>query len=136
MHQQRDPALVTAFEQALYEVELSSGNITFRVAAVPRGDLRPLHGRSVTVVTAYNPGQDRPSEVENQRANGRLLLEIATRGWEHYPALGYSRDRSHVEPSRAVLDLSEAEACALGQRYRQAAVFYWDGAAARLIWCA
>ncbi len=135
MHQQRDRALVLAYEQALYEVQLTTGIITFRVAAAPLGDLRPLRGRSVTVVTAYNPGHDRPSEAENQRANGRLLSEIAARRWEHYPALGSSPDRSHVEPSLALLDLSEAESCALGQRYRQAAVFYWDGAAGRLIWC-
>lgn len=136
MRPQHVPALVQAYEHARFEVQFDRATIVFRVAAEPLGDVRRVAGRSVTVVTAYNPGQERPSEEVNGRANAYLRAEIFKRQWEHYPAVGYSPDRSHEEPSVAVLDLSEAEARTLGQRYRQACVFYWDGSASRLVWCA
>lgn len=135
MNRYVDPNLVEAYARTLYEVRLPSGAVVLRVEARAIGDVGCLLGRSVAVVTAYNPGLARPSEDENRRANGRLEREIEERRWEYYPALGYSPDRSHQEPSFAILDLSDDEARALGARYGQAAVFFWDGARGRLVWC-
>jgi hypothetical protein len=120
------------YERAVYEVDLEAGRVLFRIGHAPQGG---SFATTLAIVTAWNPGDLRPSAPVNERANARLAAEIEGRGWRYFSALGRSTDAAHGEPSFAVADISRIEAIALGRRYAQAAVFYWDGREASILSC-
>lgn len=124
--------LARAYERAVYIAELPDGPVEFRLHAAPRG---PAPAGTLAIVTAWNPGAERPSEAANAEANRRLEDALKSSGRSHYAALGRSEDGRHVEPSFAVVDIDPASALELARAFRQAAVFYWDGSAASLLWC-
>ena len=124
-----------SFERSLYDVHLPDGTVTLLVRRAPLGNSAPIRDRRLAIVTAYNPGHERPGEAANRAANERLRVEVERRGWAWYPAIGYSPERDHTEPSFAVLDVGEDEATELGRQFGQAAVFVWDGRRGRLAWC-
>lgn len=129
------PDLVRAFERALYDVQLPGGTVTLLVRRAPLGNSGPIRGRRLAVVTAYNPGRERPGESANRAAHERLRREIERRGRVSYEALGYSPERDHEEPSFAIPDIGEDEAVELGRQFGQAAILVWDGRRCRVVWC-
>jgi len=133
--QELDPELVNAYEATLFTVQLPSGSVLFGVGQAPLGDIRSLGTRPLTVITAYNPGSERPDEAQNRAANERLRQTLIARGTQYHDAVGQSADRSHSEPSFAVPDLTEQQAHELGLEFDQACVFYWTGKLGKLLWC-
>lgn len=127
--------LVEAYERTLFDVESPDGTVTLRVGDADGEVPTSVRGRCLAVVTAYNPGDARPREAANRRANERLRAAIEAAGWSCWPAVGRSPSGDHAEPSFAVLDVTEEEARELGARFEQACVFYWDGERGRLVWC-
>lgn len=121
------------YERAVYEAELDTGHVIFRIGRPPQG---PAPAGTLAIVTAWNPAHERPGDPANKKANACLAAEIERRGLRSRPALGRSEDGAHVEASFAVADIAREEAVALGRRFGQAAVFYWDGAEARILPCA
>ena len=75
------------------------------------------------VITAWNPGDERPSREENDRANRALRAELEARGLAPLPALGSDPNSPHAEESWAVTGLDDRTARELGAKYRQVAVF-------------
>jgi hypothetical protein len=75
------------------------------------------------VITAWNPGDERPSREENDRANRALRADLEARGLAPLPALGSDPNSPHAEESWAVTGLDDRAARALGAKYRQVAVF-------------
>ena len=130
-----DGELARVFERSLYDVHLPDGTVTLLVRRAPLGNREPIRDRRLAIVTAYNPGCERPGAAENRAANERLRAEIERRGWEWHAAVGYSPERDHEEPSFAVMDIGEDAAVELGRQFGQAAVFTWDGRRGRLAWC-
>jgi len=130
-----DRALVTAYEQAIFEITFPEGVVTLSRFNPPDPWTARLVGRSVTVVTAYNPVHERPGEAGNRGANEKLREHLEQQGWEFFPAVGGNVEHTYQEPSFAVMNLNPNEAQALGERFGQAAVFYWDGRVGDLLWC-
>ena len=62
-----DPALVAAYKATWFVVELPSGPVTFQVGGHPEGTLTGLQGRSLAVLTAHNPGMERPGQPAIKR---------------------------------------------------------------------
>jgi len=124
--------LARAYERAVYLADLPEGPVEFRLQAVPKG---PAPAGSLAIITAWNPGTERPTEAANAEANRRLEEALKSSGRPYYAALGRSEDGTHVEPSFAIVDIDPPSALGLAREFRQAAVFYWDGSAARLLWC-
>lgn len=94
------------------------------------GYLLPL-----AVITAWNPGADRPGLAANRAAHEVLLdhLRRWTLGGAQLTllrAVGRSADDSHHEEGVAVHGLDLSDAITLGRRMRQAAIFEisFDGA--------
>jgi len=125
-------ALARAYESAAYTADLPSGRITFRIGEPPQG---PSPRGPLAIITAWNPGADRPCERDNSKANERLHALLCKRGWRFHPACGYATDGSHVEPSFAVLDIDADAALGLARQFGQVAILFWDGVSARLLWC-
>jgi hypothetical protein len=124
--------LVKAYEETLFEVALPTGPVVFSVSSTP--ETGQAFEQPLTVVTAYNPGLKRPGPRENEQSNQRLEQYLQAIGRTYYRAIGYSPDRSHEEPSFAVVDLTKDEARDIGERFGQACVFYWDGQKGQLVW--
>lgn len=122
------------YERAHFDVAVPAGVVTLSTSGVVRGDAGWLPAGSVTVITGWNPGVERPSGSENESANRALEGELRGLGVRYWPAVGYSVDRSHAEPSFAVEGLSVAEARVLARAYRQAAVFRWEDGRGAIVW--
>ncbi len=135
MNDERDPALVQAYEQALYDVHLPGGDAVFSASREPAGNLAPLQGRPFAVVTAHNPDGRAAPDAQNVAASGRLEAEIRRQGWQYVAANGRDEERTHQEPSFAVFDLTEDRARQLGAHFAQDCVYYWDGRQGGLVWC-
>ncbi len=75
------------------------------------------------VITAWNPGHERPGDAANAAANASLHDDLKALGCSPFPALGADPHADHAEQSWAVCGLDDRAACALGARYGQWAVF-------------
>jgi len=90
---------------------------------LPASTARCITQGVVHVLTAWNPGDERPSREENDDANERLLIELVSRGLNPCRAVGADPDSEHAEESWAVHGLSDDEARAIGAAFGQVAVF-------------
>jgi len=89
----------------------------------------------IFVLTAYNPmGEERAAEL-NVVAERELEQVLASEGITFWTAIGRSRDASWSEPGVAVVGLGRAEACELGVRCRQLAVYELTAADVHVVRC-
>jgi hypothetical protein len=90
---------------------------------VPVGEASTLVGLAYHVITAWNPGDARPTPTENDDANERLRQALASRGLQPARAIGADPDSDHFEDSWAVTGLNDQDARAIGAEFGQVAVF-------------
>ena len=119
--------LHAAYCDAVYEVDFASGRRAFRHGQ------RAAPCPAFAIVTAWHPGTARPSQAENEAANERLASVLDAEGYCYVTARGYSPDHTHEEPSFAILGIELEEALVLASTFGQAAIFWWDGEAGRVI---
>lgn len=89
----------------------------------------------VHVLTAWNPGDDRPSREVNDAANERLRALLVERGLEPRRAVGADPDSDHFEESWAVVGLDDDAARAIGASFGQVAVFRLSGSVQTVLAC-
>jgi hypothetical protein len=127
----------TLYQRALVDIDF--GSRTLRVSPGPpeqtAGFFPSRSGRTVHVVTAFNPGGRTATTADNDRAHHVLLGEIEERGTTWWPATGGDAGGVHTETSVAVIGLSDGAACELGRRFGQDAVFAWTPGCRRLLSC-
>jgi Protein of unknown function (DUF3293) len=91
----------------------------------PWPDTEPVH-----VMTAWDPGNERPGIVTNRRRQAALDEELrvlaASAPISTWPASGRDPDDGYHDEGVAVLGLEEAAARALAARYGQEAIFSWS----------
>lgn len=115
------PSIDQARFGALYlattlEIEVGGHMVPLSAAVAAIG--QPLH-----IVTAWNPGDERPGTATNREANARLLADLSRHATDVRPAIGRDPDSPHFEESWAASGLDRAAALALGRKYRQVAIF-------------
>ena len=86
-------------------------------------DFCASRGVQIHVITAWNPGDERPSSEINEARNQELRAEISARGLKALEALGSDPKSPHAEKSWAVIGLTDKVAMELGKKYGQIAVF-------------
>lgn len=86
-------------------------------------DFCASRGVQIHVITAWNPGDERPRGEINEARNQELRAEISARGLEALEALGSDPNSSHAEKSWAVVGMTDDTAIELGRKYGQVAVF-------------
>ena len=86
-------------------------------------DFCASRGVQIHVITAWNPGDERPSSEVNDTQNNQLLADISAMGLEVLEALGSDPNSTHAEKSWAVIGLTDKAAIELGKKYGQVAVF-------------
>jgi len=89
----------------------------------------------VHVITAWNPGHERPTRAENDAANQRLASLLVARGYEAVPAIGSDPDSEHFEESWAVVGMSDEEARVIGAEFGQVAVFRLSSGTQEVLAC-
>lgn len=140
-----DPDLRAVYEAAIYEVHFPGRTVHFRV-----GDPAPEPVEPFAIITAWNPGHERPSRAENDAANQRLEADLRAAGLRYLRSLSFERtpelptpegpnvptpeELHHAEPGFAVFGIDIEAALALARRYRQAAILCCDGRRAELRW--
>ena len=99
------------------------------VRSAPRGEVGawPWDGTGpVHVLTAWDPGDERPGEEENRRR--QAALEADLRRLAGRAVAGVGRRPGHGSPrggGRGARGVAKADVVRLGGRYRQDAVFVW-----------
>jgi len=78
----------------------------------------PLH-----LVTAWNPGGERPTNLENSQNNLLLKQTLDEHTNQIWPAVGSDADSPHFEECFAFAGVDRATAIAIGEEYRQVAIF-------------
>lgn len=82
-----------------------------------------LEGVVAHVITAWNPGDERPTPEANDRADEQLRLRLESRGLGPLRVVGADPDSDHVEQSWLVTGLTDDEARSIGREFGQVAVF-------------
>lgn len=93
---------------------------------LPAPDAVAQIGSPIHVITAWNPGNERPTDEMNQKANALLREDLRVLSDNVFQAIGKDPSSDHAEKSWAVTGISDEDAIALGARYRQVAIFRLD----------
>ena len=80
-------------------------------------------GEGAVVMTAWNPGWERPSLAENEAANEAMFAELASGSHEIVPAVGASVDEAHSEPGFLIWGMDPQLGCEIARRYGQFAIY-------------
>lgn len=81
------------------------------------------HYVQIHIITAWNPGEERPGDAISDSQYEQLRLDISALGFECFEALGSDPNSTHVEKSWAIVGMSDNVAVELGKKYHQVAVF-------------
>ncbi|NMO91989.1 DUF3293 domain-containing protein [Actinomycetospora sp. TBRC 11914] len=109
------------------------GRLTVRPAARPGP--YPCGASPVHVLTAHNPGPERPGDAENRRRQRALEADLAAAGLTVVRAVASAPDGTHAEESAAVVGWDDAAALALARRHGQDALFRWSAEAWEVVPC-
>lgn len=105
-------------------------HVRFR-AELPKGGLPERFG----TVTGWNPGGITSDDANNQSANARLQALLQAEDLIHFPVTGgWPDDFTHAEPGFGII-ADRARIVALGQEFRQEAVFWIDRGTVHLVPC-
>jgi hypothetical protein len=103
---------------------------------VDAADAKVVKRGVVYVITAWNPGDLRPTEKDNLAANATLRGRLVELGLHPIRAVGSDPDSTHFEESWAVSGLTDAEARAIGADFGQAAIFRLEARSQTVLGCA
>jgi hypothetical protein len=112
------------------------------VRGAPPGEARDESGcwpwpseDAVPVLTAWDPGDERPGRAVNRRLGADLESEVRRRATRVLHAVGVDPSSAHREEGVAAPGLAVDDAVALGARYRQDAIFVWTPDAWSIVSC-
>jgi hypothetical protein len=91
-----------------------------------------VRGRGAVVLTAWNPGWERPGRAVNDATNQRLEAELVQGRAEVWPAVGASRHDEHSEPGFIVWGMTAEEGCEIARRYGQFGIYLYDAEGQRV----
>jgi phosphopantetheinyl transferase len=130
------PPLVRSTKNELHEIYTGA-----QVEIRPRGasselwqkpeDVIRLRKVGGVVITAWNPGQLRPSIIVNEKANDRLLKRLESTGLEIWDADGFSPDRTFREPGFMAWGMDPDFGCEVAREFGQFAIFVYHSDGSR-----
>ena len=86
------------------------------------------------IITAFATTGETWTAKQNESADRSLEVELQANGQWHLRLTGYSPTTGHAKPGWAV-EMSSTDACALGLRYLQDAIYFVSGDELRVILC-
>jgi hypothetical protein len=121
------------------EVEVAGPNGgSLRICSAPapdRGIWPWPTGETVHILTAWDPGTERPGRALNRRRQAALEADLRLLGSPLLAASGVDPATGGRDEGVAVLGASESAILALGARYGQEAVFAWTPAEWAIVAC-
>jgi hypothetical protein len=116
-----------SYERTVVDVASpSAGTLRVRAAAEPGGASWPWpDARTVHILTAWDPGPERPGPAVNRVRQAALEADLLALGLPLATAVGLDPVSGRWEEGLAVRGAPEAEILAFGARYGQDAVFAW-----------
>ena len=90
-------------------------------------------GQSAVIMTAYNPGTERPTWAQNEEANVRMLQVLLGTYPDVWRADGFSPDGTWREPGWLVWGMPMNHGCAVAAEFGQFAVYYYDEEGVRTV---
>jgi hypothetical protein len=88
---------------------------------------------SGVVITAWNPGPDRPSIEQNNQANDLLLARLKSYCDDIWEADGFSTDRNHREPGFIAWGMNPEIGLQIAREFGQLAIFYFEASGTRVL---
>jgi hypothetical protein len=116
-----------SYERTVVQI-LRPGEGTLIVCSAPGGERGEWPWSSpdpVHILTAWDPGDERPGNEVNRERQATLEAELRPRAAGLWAALGEDPKSGHREEGVAVAGVSEADAVAAAARYGQDAIFCW-----------
>jgi Protein of unknown function (DUF3293) len=116
-----------SYQRMVVEISWPGGGLQ-RVRAAPRSDEAQWpwpDGRTVHIVTAWDPGAGRPGPDVNRVRQAALETDLLARGHLLAAAAGTDPVSKHREEGVALRGAPESDILALAARYGQDAVFAW-----------
>jgi hypothetical protein len=83
-------------------------------------------GRSAVVMTAWNPGFERPTIEENMAANARMHADLERTGREVWRADGRAPDGTWLEEGWIIWEMPVDEGLEVAAGYGQFAIYHYD----------
>jgi hypothetical protein len=126
-----------SYERTVVEILHPGGGI-LRVRSAPVADEARWpwpDGQPVHLLTAWDPGLERPGREVNRARQAALEADLALLSVPLLAAVGVDPATGRREEGVAVRGLPEADALALGVRYGQDAVFAWTPTAWAIVAC-
>jgi len=120
--------LLEIYESAQVEIRPSGSQLWQEGSQAVRE--RALSG---VVITAWNPGLDRPSIEENNHANELLLKRLETYCSDIWEADGFSPDQTHREPGFIAWELKPEIGLQIAREFGQLAIFYFEASGNRVL---
>jgi hypothetical protein len=105
-----------------------NGRTAFTVCPAPLGTTGhwpPGFSPPVHILTAWDPGEERPDVDVNRARQAEMDAELRALGLDLCPGVGRAPGSPHFEDGVAVSGLSTDHALGLAARYGQAAIFQW-----------
>jgi hypothetical protein len=126
------------YARTVVEIAGPDGRVTVRAA--PPGEVGAWPWPSdppgaLFIMTAWDPGDQRPGLDENRRRQAALEEDVRRLTDVRWEAVGVDPETGRREEGVAAAGLAEEEARALGARYRQDAVFRWAPEAWEIVAC-
>ncbi len=125
------------YQRLVVEIRRAEGD-QLVIHAAPPGEVGPwpwATDRPVFVLTAWDPGDERPGVEVNRRRQAALEADVGPLAGAMWPAVGVDPHTGHGDEGVAVIGISEAEVLELGARYRQDAVFVWTPESWAIVAC-
>jgi PAS domain-containing protein len=92
-------------------------------------------GATIHVITSHNPGRLLPA-AENHARHVTLASALeAVPGLEVWRSVGGDTAWVHTEEGVATVGMTDQQACELGRRFGQEAIWAWDAWSLRLVSC-
>ena len=82
--------------------------------------------RSAVVMTAWNPGHERPTVERNRTMNEAMGRELRATGFEVWRADGRAPDGSWLEEGWIIWDMPVDQGLDIASMYRQYAIYRYD----------
>jgi hypothetical protein len=126
-----------AYAQAIVWIKIDGTEIAISAGPLGRciGRFPDEDGRTIHIITAFNPGGRARETDENDRAQQALESELRGLGLLCWAAEGGDATRTWVEPSVAVIGLADNTALEIGRRFGQDAIFAWSPSHWRILAC-
>ena len=131
--------LEKAFRDTAYEFDTPAGGARLRIdepSAALAAVQAALGVECSGLITAWNPRSGPRSLAENEVENGRLLGQLATLGFDAWPARHVAPQPEWHERGFFVPGIGLAQLLELGREFDQHAVLHSDDhSVPRLAWC-